>query len=346
MKGKGLSVLLFFLVIVQLMSAQKSDIETIVSRGVADYEMGKYESALEWFKQAYKLDKSSNSVLYELALTYLALGDYQTAAIYSSKLINKKGEYKEDAYLINGSAWDNLNREQKAQKIFKKGIREFSSNHLLHYNLALSYFKDKRYDKAQDYVVNAIEIYPAHASSHLLLAYVMFEKGERVQSMLPLYYFLLLEQDSDRSSTAYDLLSSLWNQGVRDKGQRDIQLVRAGFNYSDFATAELAVSMIKASESVKTKKAGENLDNPDNKKLAKFAENNQVLFKILEEASIDKNGFWWDFYVNFFSKIRKNNFSEPFSYFISSCRYNNDVLLWMSDNHIEFQRFTTWMEVQ
>ncbi len=322
--------------------AQTSDFETILSRGISDYQTGKYEKALSWFKQAYKLDKSSDLVCYQMAATYLALQDDAQAAVYSSKLLDKGGEYCEDAYLINGSAWENLGRSRKARKIYKEALKKYPASYLLHYNLALSQFNNKQYEEAQEHAVFAIEMYPAHASSHLLLAYIMFDMGERVRSMLPLYYFLLLEQDSDRSTTAYDLLGSLWNQGVRVKGQRDIQLIKAGFNYGEFANAELAVSMIKASEFEKEAEGTE----IGNSLLVKFANNSTTLFKILEESSVDKNGFWWDFYVNFFSKLQKNNFSETFCYFISGCRYNEDVLLWMSEHHNEFQRFTSWMEAQ
>lgn len=344
MKGNRLLVLLLVIVLNSALFAQSSDFETIVSRGIIDYESGKYESALTWFEQAYKMDKKSELACYQLALTQLALHDDQKAAMYSYKVIERNEEYKEDAYLINGSAWENLGRTEKARRIYKEALKIYPDNYLLSYNLALSFFNDGKYDKAQEYVVRAIESYPAHASSHLLLSYIMFDKGERVQSMLPLYYFLLLEQDSDRSETAYELLGSLWNQGVRTKGQRDIQLVEAGFKYNDFASVELAVSMIKASESMA--KEGNNLSDTSNSLLVKFANNSKVFFKILKDESEDKEGFWWDFYVNFFSKIDKNDLTEPFSYFISSCRYNSDVLLWMSDNHQEFQRFTSWMEVQ
>ncbi|MCW3787352.1 tetratricopeptide repeat protein [Plebeiibacterium sediminum] len=321
------------------LDAQTKDLETIISRGVAEYELGNYEDALNFFKQAYKYDKSSSVACYELALTHLALKDNENAALFSGKLITRKNaEYQEDAYLINGSAWENLGREHRARKIYKEGIKKFPGNYLLRYNLALSLFNSKEYDEAQKYAISAVELAPDHGSSHLLLAYIMFDKGERVKSMLPLYYFLLIEQDSDRSTTAYDLLTSLWEQGVTMKGQREIMLVNAGYKYSDFGSAELAISLMKAAE-----KSNE-MDGLQNK-LINFAQNNQTLFKLLSEAAIEKEGFWWDFYVDFFTKIEENNLSEPFSYFISSCKHNEDVLLWLSEHHKDFQRFTAWMEV-
>ena len=341
MLGKILFVVVLLFATGNFISAQNKDFETIVSRGIAGYEIGNYEEALSFFKQAYKYNKHSDLVSYHLALTHLALNNSEDAAIYSGKLLSKEGEYNEDAYLINGSAWENLGREHRARKTYREGIKKYPTNYLLRYNLALSLFHAKEYDKAQEYAINAVELAPDHSSSHLLLAYIMFDKGERVQSMLPLYYFLLIEQDSERSSTAYELLNALWDQGVRVKGQRDIKLVKAGFHYNDFGAAELAISLIKAGED---KVDLESVYGEDNQ-LINFANNNKTLFKILGESAIDKSGFWWEFYVNFFTKLEKNDLSEPFSYFISNCKYKEDVLLWLSDNHKEFQRFTAWMEV-
>lgn len=342
MRKIKLLVLILFVCAVGKSKAQSADFETIMSRGLSDYETGKYEEALSWFTQAFKLDRKSDEACYQLALSHLALKDYTNAAIYSSKVIDRKSELSEDAYLLNGSAWENLGRNKKARRIYNEALKKYPSNYLLHYNLALSFFNEKETGKAQEHVTRAIEIYPAHASSHLLLAYIMFDKGERIKSMLPLYYFLLLEQDSDRSLIAYNMLNSLWSQGVRQKGQRDIQLVKAGFKYDEFASAELAIGMIKASENVKI----EGESKISNAILVRFAENNEALFKILKESSKDKYGFYWEFYVNFFNKVQKNDFTKAYSYLISSCRYNDDVLLWMSDHHKEFYTFTAWMKAQ
>ncbi len=340
MSEKNILLAIIFSVFYLGLSAQGGDFKTIVSQGVFNYEKGDYEEALSFFKQAYRINRKSDYVCYELALTYLALNENENAAIYSGKIIDKGKEYIEDAYLINASAWENLGRTKRAQKIYTKGIKALSGSYLLHYNLALSLYNDKKYDKAQEHAITAVELEHGHGSSHLLLAYIMFDKGERVKSMLPLYYFLFIEQDSDRSATAYELLTTLWNQGVTHQGQKEIRLINAGFEYSEFGAVELALSMIKPLDGTE-----KHVDSSKNPGLIRFADNNKVLFKVLAESAEGKQGFWWDFYVNFFSKIDQNNLSEPFSYFISSCKYNKDVLIWLSENHKEYKRFSEWIEL-
>ncbi|SMO79702.1 Tetratricopeptide repeat-containing protein [Saccharicrinis carchari] len=341
--NKLLTCLLFISSFGQLFS-QSSDFETILTRGISDYETGRYENALSWFTQAFKLKRESNKACYYLSLAHLALENNEEAATYSAKVIKRGGKYSEDAYLVNATVWANLGRNKKARRIYNQALKKYPTNYLIYYNLAFSLHNDKNFEKAQEYATMSIELHPAHASSHLLLAYIMYAQGERVQSMLPLYYFLLLEPESDRSKAAYELLTNLWNQGIRQKGQRDIQLVAAGFHYDDFAQTELSISLIKAAKNIQNER--NEAPTSRNNLLVEFAQNNNAFFTILEEASDNKDGFWWDFYVNFFSKLKKNNLNEPFSYYISASRYNDDVLLWMSANMAQFKRFTSWMENQ
>lgn len=341
--NKLLPFLLFILSFGQL-NAQHSDFETVLMHGLSDYESGEYKNALSWFQQAYKLNRQSNKAAYYVALTHLALDNNVDAATHSSKVIKRKGDYCEDAYLVNATAWSNLGRKEKAFKILTEASKKFPDNYLIYYNLALTLYKDKNYAKAQEFAIHTIDMYPANAGSHLLLSHIMFAQGERIQSMLPLYYFLLLEPQGQRSANAYDLLINLWNQGMRQKGQRDIQLVKAGYKYGDFAQSELSLSLIETSQNIKT----DNLSTTPthNITLGQFGNRNNALFDILEEASKHKSGFWWDFYVSFFSKIKNNKLTAPFSYYISASRYNDDMLLWMSENESHFNEFATWMEAQ
>jgi tetratricopeptide (TPR) repeat protein len=333
---KSKIVFLLFLFLTQYMNAQNSDFDTVLSLGNGEYKKGNYAEAIEYFKQAHKLNRKVDVASYKLALTYLALQDNKNALLYSGNILDKGESYREDAYLINAAAWENLGRKKKAQKTYKKGIKEFPQSYLMNYNLALYLFNIGSLDDAEVFVIRAIELAPEHGSSHLLLSYIMFEKGQCIKSMLPLYYFLLIEQDSDRSLTAYDMLYALWNQGVRNNSRREIKLVEAGFSYSDFGKAELELSLFNS-----LKNEGETA-----KGLVDFAGNSKALFRVLKESYLNRSGFWWDNYVDFFLKMEDDNLSEPFSYFISKSRYNEDVLLWLSNHNSEFQRFLNWIELQ
>ncbi len=332
LRNKYIGLVLFSLFTVFNLFGQSSDFDVLISKGTAEYDQGKYSEALEYFKQAYKLDKKSKKACYQLALGYLAVGENENAAIYSGKLMDDENEYRKDAYLLSASAWANLGREYKAKKMYEEGLKLYPSSYLLHYNLALNLNDLKEYDKALFHAESAIELKPDHSSSHLLLAYIMNNKGERIQSMLPLYYFLLLEPSSNRSVTAYEFLERLWNQGVSAKGQKDIRLAKAGFSYNDFAQVELALSK-------------DTIEPLPKDPLEKLVHNTKSLFKILSQMSDGKKGIWWEFYVSFYNTLEKEDLTEAYSYYISNCKYNKAVQIWGGKHSGDFQRFMDWAKL-
>jgi len=325
--------LLFVLLIcINAVFAQNKDFKTIVSKGQASYELEDYEQALSFFKQAYRINKHSDEVIYYMALSYLALNQNEEAVAFSGKLMEKENEYCLDAYLVSGSAWQKLGREKRSIRMYKEGLKLFPASYLLHYNLALELFNEKSLDEAENHAIRAVELENGHGSSHLLLSYIMNRKGERIKSMLPLYYFLLIEQNSERSESAYDFLQKVISQGAGYQGQKDIRLVKAGYKYMDFGDVELALNQMTDKKDWEWG-------------LSDFTNQNLQLFSTLSKYSHDKAGFWWNFYADFFVKIEKEKLTKAFSYFISSCKYNKEVLLWMSDNQDDFKRFTEWLSV-
>ncbi len=329
LKNKSIGFIFFCLLAVFNLYGQSTDFDVLISKGTTAYDQGKYPEALEYFKQAYKLDKKSEKACYQLALGYLAVGENENAAIYSGKLMDDENDYRKDAYLVNASAWENLGRQFKAKKMYEEGLKLYPSSYLLHYNLALTLNDLKDYDKAMDHVEAAIALKPDHASSHFLLAYIMNNKGERIQSMFPLYYFLLLEPSTERSVRAYEFLELLWDKGLSAKEQKDIRLAKAGFSYNDFAQVELTLSEAKKQSDSKVP-------------LEKFVNNTESLFHILSEMPEDKKGIWWEFYVKFFNTIQRGNLTEAYSYYISNCKYNEEVKIWSGDHIDDLQRFMEW----
>ncbi|WP_282038797.1 tetratricopeptide repeat protein [Saccharicrinis aurantiacus] len=325
-------------------SAQNSDLETIVKKGREAYDAGNFEKSVKWFKQAHKFDKKSEEIMCELALSYLAHGDYTNAALYSGKVIaNKKGsDFAEECYIMHGNSWDKQLRRKRAQKTYKEAIEAYPNNYLLYYHLANSLYREKKYEEAQEQLINLFKINPTYGSGHLLMAYIEYDKGERIKAMLPLYYYLLVEQDSERSEGVYDFLNNLWNQGVRVKAQRESKLYTAGVNLGDFAEQEHLLKEYEINRDTVINEVG----GIKNLTLIRFAENTNYLFSSLGNTPEVNYGFYWEFYVDLFAKINRNHYSDAYSYFISDCKYKDDVLLWMSSNYQTFKKFTEWMELQ
>jgi tetratricopeptide (TPR) repeat protein len=265
-------------------------------------------------------------------------GDYQNAIKHSDKVIKKNDKYLLQAYLVKGSCLDYLGKTKESIKLFKKGIKKFGDDHLLYYNLGYNYYNIKEFDKAEEAFIKAINTKANHASSHLFLGYLMYEKNQRVQSLLSLHFFLLLEPNSERSQNAYNLLQSQLSGGVEknqeEPGKIDIFLSPDQLK-SEFGTIDMMITILEASKSLE-----ENEGKSDDQM---FIENTTSFFKILGEHKTKENtGFWWDFYVPFFYLIAESEHIDTYCYYISQSTKETAVD-WLKENEKRVTDFAKWL---
>jgi hypothetical protein len=171
----------------------------------------------------------------------------------------------------------------------------------------------------------------------MVLSLVKEAQGLRVQSILPLYFFLMLEPDSKRS---FDNFKSLWlqlGQGVEKKDDKNISIsLPSGASTGDFSPVEVFISLHAA-----TRYTGENEDKND---MEFFAETNESIFNTLWESSKDKTGIWWDLYAYTFHDLVESGNCEAFTYYISQSIDNDMVKDWIAQNPEKMKKLEEWLE--
>jgi len=205
------SILIGVLMTCLSLTAQNPD--SLVRKGIAFQQKGEYSLAIQKYQEVLRNAPNHPQAHYELALAFFSLKEYHLALDHSNAVINQNNNsYQKGAYLVKGSALDNLGRASDAITVYELGIKKYPENFLLYYNLGLSAFNNRLYKKAERAVVGALKLNPNHASSHLLLGHLMVQTKQRVPAMLALYYFLMLEPESTRSPLTYKLLVELKEQ--------------------------------------------------------------------------------------------------------------------------------------
>jgi tetratricopeptide (TPR) repeat protein len=329
---KNLIIFLSILVSSSLF-AQNQEIEKLVREGIELHDKGEFEKAIKIYQKALELNPNSSLVNYEIALSYMANKNYKNAEIYSKKVIDFNGDHILGAYVNYGTALDMLGQPNKAIEAYELAMKDFD-HYLLYYNHAITCFNAELLDKAYDSAIKAITNNSAHASSHLILSKVMERKGSRIKAILPLYFFLLIEPNSNRAAIEYQTLRGYIDQGVTQKSEKNIDVIVPTNQDPDFGAAEMMLSLSKASNSLEKNKGKADLE--------LFADNNEHLFRILGELKKDNKGFWWDFYVPFFYDLAKENLTVAYTYYISLSK-GEDVTKWIEENDVEFKRFTNWI---
>lgn len=316
--------------------SQNTDIDEIISQGIKYHDEGKYEQAIESYKSALEIDKKSTLAHYEIAYTYFVLQQYNNAIKHSSFVIKQKSDHLQPAYIVLGNSYDLSGNAKQAIKTYEKALKKFPDSYLLNYNLAFTYYLQKSYDKAEQAAIRAIEIKPNHGSSHLVLSGIMQEKGQRIKSVMALYYFLYLEPNSKRSTSAYENLKDQLQAGVKKQDDKNINIsINLGSLNDPFSSVDLMLSL-KAS----TRYTEENKNKTE---IEHFIDTNKSLFGILSESKKHNKGFWWDFYVSKFSNILENSDIEAFSYYISQPENNDTINNWLKENSSKVENIKTKM---
>jgi tetratricopeptide (TPR) repeat protein len=317
----------------------QSEVDSLLLLGVKYHDQGQFDKAIELFKEALMIDSNSIDVNCEIALSYLSKKDYSNAILHSNKVIklNDTGQGVIQAYLIKGSALDYTGKTKESIKLFKEGLKKIGPNHLLFYNLGVDYYNLKEYDKAEEALLNAINVKKSHASSHLLLGTLMNDKNKKSQGMLCLYYFLYLEPNSERSKSAFKLLIKLSGLDLKkskdNKIESTIQL-DPNMSESEFGKIDFMLSLLQSINATKNNMS----------KMELFIENSRNFFNFLDEQKNNKyKGLWWDYYIPFFIDIEKSAFLDIFCYYISISS-NTEAEKWIKDNSDIVKGFKNWLD--
>lgn len=332
--------LIFFTSLILFISSpafsQNEEVIGLVKQGIEQHDNGNYKEAIRFYEEALNVDPNAPLVHYELGYSYYALEQYDKAIDYCNNILKiGKGQQK-DAYLLMANSFDHQGKSKKALKTYQKAIKLFPDAYLLHYNMGLTHYKIGELKKAEAAVIEAINNNLSHGSSHNLLGQIKADQGERIPALLSTYFFLLLEQGTDRTAPAYELLIGLIRHGVTQKDESNIEISLAPNSLEgEFSSAELMLSLKEATRYGKegTEQTEEEI----------FFENTETLFSILEESRESKSGIWWDLYVSFFSEIMAAGHLEAFCYYISQSE-GGPVDEWIEAHPEKVEAFFNWVK--
>lgn len=335
---------------------QQPEIKSLIQEGVALHDQGEYEHAIEKYRDALKLQPNCPQATYEIALSYLAMKDFEKASEFSTAVINTNDkQLSPGAYAVKSEALVEMGHLDEALALLHEGLGKFGDEYLLHFNMAVNYYKKDDMDKTLEHVKKAIDLDKSHSGAFLLYAYALNNKGLWVQSILSMQMFLLLEPDSNRSKNAYEEMlqtmrikktgppverSFIRQQMMRNSG---ITLLHPEeippLSIQDGLNRNLVYHAITVTlDSIQSPPAAEN-------EFVQFKAVNRAIMKVLQKESLKngKQGIFWTFYVPFFSHIEQSSFYDTFCRYIS-VSYYPESLEWWQQNRKAAENFVVWFE--
>lgn len=324
--------------------AQTDRAAKLIDEGVALYDKGKYQEAIDKYNQSYQLDSNSIVLFAEMAMTYLALKDFDNTENICQRAIAKFPDNKglKNIYSTYGNSLDYRQKPEEALKIYMAGLTKFPDYYMLHFNKGITEYGLKRNYDARTSFQNAIKTNPKHASSYYFLGIIEDNFGNRIPAILTLSRFLILEPKGKRAEKILpyltDRVNNMYYQVKTGNSTSTMSSAktRNDTTSSSFEKVEFGILSIETTSSLF----------PDNEKktdLEKFEIKSQTIFEYLKAYKKDNSGFYWDFLAPYFIELESQKYVKTFTYYINYyVTDNKDVEKWVKKNEKDVEKFYNW----
>lgn len=315
----------------------QSSAKALINEGIELHDAGKFDQAIEKYKQALQADPENATAMYEIANTLYTLKNYDEALKHLDKLV--KIHASGDAYSMFGNIYDDLKQPDKAIDFYNKGIKEFPDFQMLHFNLAIAYARQGKYPEANTTVMRALELDPGHASSHRLYGMISKQLGNDAATVMACSNFLLLEPKSQRSQAVYNTLKTTIDSKFKRTGDKGINITLKNTKDQDpgIGALELGLSMAAVNSTLEK--------NQGKTQTELFQEQLDTFFRIARELSEKKKDkeFLWRFYADYFYSLAKSGNMPAFTRYISLSAGNPDDQKWLQTNEAELKKLSGWV---
>jgi hypothetical protein len=298
------------------------------SKGIASLRSNHNDSAMIFLNMALAADKKDGEVLGALALVYFQMGDSRKALYYARRACKQEKTVTADAFIAGALGSEDLVKPKQRDRWLHRGLKRFPGDYLLLYHTGRVNIP---YDRAEGekYLIRSVYAAPWFAESHYLLGQQMYRHGENLKAALPLFYFLLLENSTERSKETVlniELLYKSW--AVSDKGISKTSRVSTGF-VSGFTPQEAEFKPLDYTARSEW-----------------FVQQSVGLLNSLGDIKSDSNDLLWEFYSDFFTKAVELDNAEALSWHLANARYPAELLEWVAGHGAQYKAMTDWLSVQ
>jgi tetratricopeptide (TPR) repeat protein len=326
------SCIIVLLAIVCLPSfPQSSNTDSVVDAAISWRNSGNSFLAVKQLDELVAMDKNNDRALYELAYTHLLSNNITLAMINAGRVVKMGGAYGTDAGVVLAQCYIARGELRRAMRELNK-LPDNDSR--VPYNKALVFYKEGKLEEAGKFAQKAIADDKTFADAHLLLSYICLDSGERLKSMLPLYYYLLLNNDTGESAEAVAQLNGLWAPG----SGRLISRKKEGQGQRFYAGADAFIESLTKNDGIPAKGDGQYIE-----RLTRLTKG---LFDYLKSRSDANFDFYQIAYSDFFIQLFDQGYTDSFVNYICYQPFKASVLEWISGHGSEFDNFRIWMEAR
>jgi tetratricopeptide (TPR) repeat protein len=311
-----------------------------VREGIALHDRGDFDGAIRKYEAVLAENPSNALALYEMSYAYSEKKDFKKALEVAYRGAQYKSEHLAGFYLLIGNNLDLLGEADKAVEVYRKGVKLFPGEAMLHFNLAVTYKNRGKLDDARKSLKAAVAANPQHTSSHLLLAVVFYNTGYRTPALLAAARFLALEPSTQRSGPALQIVRGVLGGGAtRGANPNQINVTidpNPKKDEGDFSSVDLILGLSGA-VALTDKEKGKS-------EAQRLAEQTETVLALIGEQDGKKqqSSFVYRYYVPYFTEMKQKGHVEAFVYHALQSSGLPGVREWLAENGGRVMQFLIW----
>lgn len=315
----------------------------IIVAGIKLHDEKKFDEAIKLYEQVLRENPNNDLALYELMLSYYNQKNYAKANETAYKLVQYKSNLGVLGYGTIASILDDQGKPQEAVEIFQKAIKKLNdepgfASHVasLHYNLGITYFRQKKYKEARETLKKSVELDFSMPSPNFVLSEIYLGTKYKVPALLAAARTLSLETDSTRAKRAATIFLGVLAPAEKDEKTGDINIfldLNAPKDEGDFGMFDLLLGTLT------TVKTDEDKGRSDNEI---FADAVDTVIALAAEDKKLRTTFVGKTYIPFMTEMKKQNFSQTFAYLVLQQNGNKDAADWLVKNAAQRTAFVEW----
>jgi antitoxin component YwqK of YwqJK toxin-antitoxin module len=293
----------------------------IITKGKELYDSGKYKESIAQYLTITKRDTAYTNMLSELAVSYIANEEFDKALATCDEGLKKASPFRAQFLRSQAIATDRKGDYDKAVILYEKGIEAYPADFILLYNLGISHYNHKSYEKAVDCFFKVLSINPFHTGSHLNLGRLSAGQGKKTHAMLSFGMYLgLANTDNERLVFMEKFLANQFPE----EGSLPETEPNAFDKLDQIIRAKIAMD--------KNYKSKIDID-------AAIVRQYQMFFDQLGTATPGVNDRWSNYYLSVYQALKSNDMVEPFIIHILKSANIDLVKKWPQRNSKKLEAF-------
>jgi tetratricopeptide (TPR) repeat protein len=291
-------------------------------------DAGNHREAIALLEQIREIDPQNPQVLYGLALSLYAVGDFREAAHVGETLIAEQKKAAGDLYVIVGSAYGRLNNWERSEAVLKIGLAAWPDSSALRIQHAVSLEGLGRIDEAVGELEGCLEHSPYEAGLWRALGDALSATGAPGRALAAYVRSLTLENDD---ASAKVVATDLWHV-----------LFKGAAGASDSDAAEKAEA--KGLAYVAALRHDATWANANDARFFAYALDTSLRLVSALHGKEAADVFWKPFILDYFDEVRAAGHMETLAYAVRQSSGDPDVVRWCAQNSRKLEAFRSWSE--